>query len=704
MFNDNIEPSQNTEKNEMAISFLEKSVTSLQGIGEKVSKSLLNVGISKVRDFIFAFPYRYEIFKEDFFYGEKGVLIGRFETYSKVRTKKGKLLLKAVFRSSNGFFSCIWMNFKGDYPVNILKHEKTYFLYGVITKNDNMPSIFHPEFLEENDLGKIRSIYSLPKAMSNNSYLKVVNSVLRNYLKLVLETLPEYILNKYNFPNITDSINTIHNPETETNVKEILNRTHIAYKRFIYNELFYLQIAMEMKRQLYISVDGISFNIDKGFLNEIKDLMPFKLTNAQRKVVVEIFNDMKSSTQMNRLVQGDVGSGKTIVAFIAGAIAVNNGYQVAIIAPTEVLAEQHFHNLQKFFKGSKYSICLLTGSITKKNKLETKNLIASGVINFVVGTHALIEDNVDFYNLGFVVVDEQHRFGVRQRKSLIAKGYAPDILLMTATPIPRTLAMTLYGDLDVSIIDEMPPGRKPCITKAYTLKRLNEALEFVKKIVNEGNRAYFIYPLIDESDKLELKAATQSYEYIKKYFKNSKTGLLHGKMKAEEKSQLLSQFKNGDIEILVSTTVVEVGVDVPEANIIVIENAERFGLSQLHQLRGRVGRSDKQSYCILVTSDDISDTSQKRIDAMVKYTDGFKLSEIDLKLRGQGDFFGTKQSGLPNFKFADIVKDTQILISAKNDAKEILHNDPNLEENKNKVIKNTLSLMYSSDNSYFGVG
>ncbi len=693
----------NAVETEAALSFLKKSVKSLPGIGDKFYNSLQKMGISTVRDVIYSFPYRFDMFKSPV-YGEKGVIGGVYENHGIIKTRNGKRMLKAVFRSENGFFSAVWLHFKGDYPANTLKKGETYYLYGTVSKNDGMPSVFHPEFLKPEEVGALRPVYSIPGAMPQSVYRKAAETALKTGLAYVPETLPDKILEKYKFPGIKDAITTLHRPETEANVSGIISRTHPAYKRFIYEEFFYLQTAMEIRRRSYSAAEGIKFRIDKDFLNKIKDIMPFRLTSAQRRALVDIFNDMMSPAQMNRLVQGDVGSGKTIIAFIAGAAAVDNGYQVIIIAPTEVLAEQHFGNLQKFFRNSPYSACLMTGSVNKKDKAEARNLIASGAVNFIVGTHAVLEENVEFFNLGLVIVDEQHRFGVRQRKALMDKGPAPDVILMTATPIPRTLAMTVYGDLDVSVIDEMPPGRIACITKSYPAEKLNDALKFVEEILEKGQRAYFIYPLIDESDKLELKAATKSFDYIKRFFKNKNVGLLHGKMKGEEKKILLDGFKNGSIDVLVSTTVVEVGVDVPEATVILIENAERFGLSQLHQLRGRVGRSSLQSYCILVTSQDITENGRSRISAMLKYTDGFKLAEIDLEIRGQGDFFGTRQSGLPEFKFANIITDAKILQAAQKDAKEILSCDPELEKEENKIIKNTLSAHYSGGASYLGVG
>lgn len=696
--------SSGVKNHQTAVSFLTQPVTALAGIGSKSGEGLSRLKINTVKDIIFTFPYRYEVISLDSNDTEKQILSGSYEGSSIIRTRKGKSIFKAVFKGINGYFFCLWLNYNNSYPSSVLHLGSTYYMYGSVTQYDGVMAIFHPEIINKNDLGSIRPIYTVPAGLSMSVYRKALNIALEKGLKQIQETLPKYLLDKYKYPNIQDAVYTLHNPEIIQNVASIMARTHTAYERFIYEELFYLQLVMQLNRKTYNKSIGIKYNINKDYLLEINEVMPFKLTAAQKKALIEIFNDMASKKQMNRLVQGDVGSGKTIIAFIAAAVAVHNGYQVIIIAPTEVLAEQHYINAEKFFKNLNINVDLLTGSVTKKNKEIIKEKLSSGLINIIIGTHALIEDNVEFQKLGLIITDEQHRFGVHQRKSLIDKGYTPDILLMTATPIPRTLAMTLYGDLDVSIIDELPPGRIPCITKAYTAKNINKAYEIVNDELNQKRKAYFIYPLIDESDKLELKAATQSYEEVKKYFHNKNVGLLHGKMKADEKRQLLNDFKNGNMDILVSTTVVEVGVDVPEATVILIENAERFGLSQLHQLRGRVGRNSLQSYCLLITSDNISSYSKERIQAMLDYTDGFKLAEADLKLRGQGDFFGTKQSGVPNLYFADIIKDIKIIKNVKYDVENIILEDEDLILEKNVIIKEKLISMYKDSTSYFGIG
>lgn len=691
------------KNNQAAFSFINESIIKLNGIGEKSQAGFNRLKIYTVKDIIFSFPYRYEVLIPDI-HNEKSVLAGTFLNSGIVRTHRGKSIYKAVFKAHNGYFACLWVNFNASYPSSLLHANSMYYMYGTVTKFENMPSIFHPEIINKEDIGKIRSIYTVPAGVTVTAYRKFLKEALDKGLKYVSETLPEYILDKYNYPDIKDAVKTLHYPETKENVESIINRKHPAYVRFIYEELFYLQLVMQLKRKTYTKGLGIKFNIDKEYLEEINQIMPFKLTKGQKKVLLDIFNDMVKNKQMNRLIQGDVGSGKTIIAFISAAVAVHNGYQAVILAPTEVLAEQHYNNAEKFFSKLKINVCLLTGSVTKKNKEIIKEKLVNGEIDIIIGTHALIEEDVEFKKLGFIIADEQHRFGVHQRKILIDKGYNPDILLMTATPIPRTLAMTLYGDLDVSVIDELPPGRIPCITKAYRASQITKAFDFVEEMLNDKKKAYFIYPLIDESDKLELKAATQSYEEVKKYFSGKKVGLLHGKMKPDEKRQLLYDFKYSDMDILVSTTVVEVGVDVPEATVILIENAERFGLSQLHQLRGRVGRNDIQSYCLLVASDKISEYGEKRIKAMLEYKDGFKLAEADLELRGQGDFFGTKQSGMPDLHFADIIKDIKIIQQVKNDVADILEEDADLSMKKNNILYNRLKEMYKDSTSYFGIG
>lgn len=520
------------------------------------------------------------------------------------------------------------------------------------------------------------------------------------YSEHIVETLPLRLIIKYGFLDLKNSLRYIHFPD---NINEFKKYNLLSHRRFVYEELFYLQLGLFIRKNSYGEVRGIKFDIDKDILLTLKPYIPFKLTDAQKKALKDIFNDMKSSKQMNRLLQGDVGSGKTVVAFISGVLAVKNGYQVAFISPTEILAEQHYNNFKKLFKDD-FSSCLITGSLKQKDKKYLKALVESGDISFIFGTHAILQEDTIFKNLGFVVIDEQHRFGVMQRKILIEKGYTPDILLMSATPIPRTLSLTFYGDLEISIIDQLPPGRKPITTKAFRQKEIGKVFDLVKEQIEKGFSAYFVYPLIDESDTLDLKAATQAYEQVAEFFGEDNVGILHGRMKAEEKNYLMNRFKNREIKILVSTTVIEVGVDVPHATVMVIENAERFGLSQLHQLRGRVGRGGDQSFCYLVYSDKISEDGLKRIKAMINYNDGFKLSEIDLEMRGPGDFFGTRQSGLPDLKFSNIIKDTDILLSAREDAFEILKEDPYLNKPENRILKEMLKFKWKDAYELVNIG
>lgn len=665
------------------------------------SKTLLNLkkfGIETAEDILFYFPYKYDIISNS--NSEKSVLSGTLQEHKIVKTKNGKKILEAVFHNSKGYFYGVWFNFNSRYPLALLKKGEYYNLYGKVQTFNGLPAIIHPEFINSSELGKIRTVYLLPESIRDNLYKSLLIKVFTDYSEYLIETLPIKLMIKYGFLDIKNSLRYIHFPD---NIDDFNKFNKISQKRFVYEELFYLQLGLLIRKNSYGEVRGIKFNIDKDILLSLKPYIPFSLTNAQKRALKDIFNDMKSGKQMNRLLQGDVGSGKTVIAFICGVLAVKDGYQVAFISPTEILAEQHYNNFKKMF-GDDFSSCLLTGSTKQKDKKYIKTLIESGDISFVFGTHAILQEDTVFKNLGFVVIDEQHRFGVLQRKVLIEKGYTPDILLMSATPIPRTLSLTFYGDLDISIIDELPPGRKPISTQAFRQRDIQKVYELVKKEIDKGFSAYFVYPLIDESNSLDLKAATHAYEQIASFFGEENTGLLHGRMKSEEKQYLMQRFKNRELKILVSTTVIEVGVDVPHATVMVIENAERFGLSQLHQLRGRVGRGGDQSFCYLVYSDKISEDGLKRINAMVKYSDGFKLSEIDLEMRGPGDFFGTRQSGLPDLKFSNIIRDMDTLISAREDAFQILKDDPYLQKPENKILKEMLKFKWKDAYELVNIG
>ena len=689
---------ENAEKPDIGV--LKCKFDGFKGIGEKGVAALNKQGIETYEDILLHFPYKYDIFSPAG--GDKRALTGELQTMGQIRTRRGRRMYKAVFRGDGGQFSAIWFHFSSKYPANALKKGETYTIYGPVSASFGEPSITHPEFLKPEDVGKIRPVYSLGKSVNQSAYRSAVRKVIEEKLKYMPDLLPVRLLDELQYPEIKRSIRTLHMPEGEAEAMRLAERNHKAYERFIFEELFYIQTGLMLKKQSYRRTRGISFDMKRSFMDEIANLLPFKLTGAQKSVLKDIFNDMKDASQMNRLIQGDVGSGKTIVAFICGLMAVKNGYQTAVIAPTEVLAEQHYVNLQKIIQKTGYTSVLLTGSA--KNKSDIKQQIAAGHIDFIIGTHAVIQEDYGFANLGLAIIDEQHRFGVLQRKSLINKGYNPDILLMTATPIPRTLSLTFYGDLDISVIDELPPGRQKVITKAFSDKNISKVYQGVDKELSAGGRIYFIYPLVEASEKLEAKAAEDAFQTVKERFKSYNTGLIHGRMKGEDKRAVMNAFKDGDIQILVSTTVIEVGVDVPEASVMVIENAERFGLSQLHQLRGRVGRGERQSWCLLIYSDGVSEEGLERIDAMVQHADGFKLSEIDLKMRGAGDFFGTRQSGMPDFRFSNIVRDVKILKKARACAEEIIKNDETLEKPENKVIRETVINRWKDQLELFAVG
>src|SRR5512143_53671 len=569
-------------------------------------------------------------------------------------------------------------------------HQKV-ILSGIVKANPykgGIPQIDNPDYEIMDDdeadnlihTGRTVPIYRTTAGLSVRYLRSMMKNILDSCGAAVLEPLPDHLIKKYSLMPAAEALLEIHFPTNEKDIAVLNRGMSAAHRRLSFEELFSLELGLALrKRGVTVEKKGISFQPIGRLEAELRKNLSFKLTNAQERVIAEIKKDMTAGHPMNRLIQGDVGCGKTIVAMIASLVAVENGYQACIMAPTEILAEQHSKNIYAMAGPHGVSIRLLTGSIKKKEKEALLAEIESGVAQIVIGTHALIEQNVKFHRLGLAIIDEQHRFGVMQRSTLTSKGYEPDVLVMTATPIPRTLALTVYGDLDVSVIDEMPKGRTPVITRIFFENRRRDAYGFIEGELGKGRQAYVVYPLVEETEKSDLKAATEMASHLQKdVFPSWKVGLLHGRMKAGEKESVMAAFKAGETHILVSTTVIEVGVDVPNATVMVIEHPERFGLAQLHQLRGRVGRGGDQSCRILMGPRMFAEEARERLTAFSRTTDGFRIAEEDLRLRGPGEFFGTRQSGLPDLRAANIIRDAELLEHARVEAFELLNQDPTL--------------------------
>lgn len=566
-----------------------------------------------------------------------------------------------------------------------MKYGKKYRFFGKISNKYGKIDLTSPVFDEiekKNNTGKIIPLYPLTFSLSQNTIRKIIENGLKDVEEDggLKETLPQYILNEYKLEEINKAIETVHFPKEFADFE-------IARKRFVFEELLSMQLALlQLKNSNLKDHKGISFSKD-AHMSDVINSLPFNLTKAQLRVLEEIDKNMEQDKSMNRLLQGDVGSGKTVVAMISAYKAVKSGYQVAVLAPTAILATQHLENFQKILKKFDIRCELLISGITKKKKTEILEKLQNGEIDILIGTHAMLEENVTFKNLGLVVTDEQHRFGVKQRTTMAQKGENPDVLVMSATPIPRTLALILYGDLDISVIDELPPNRKKIETFAVTKALEDRVNNFVRKQVDEGRQAYIVCPLVEESEENDLQSVISLYEKCKtEVFPNYRIEYIHGKMKQKEKDDIMERFKNGEIDILISTTVIEVGVDVPNSSIMVIEDAQRFGLAQLHQLRGRVGRGEYQSYCILKYEGKGKNT-RERMKIMTQTNDGFVISQKDLELRGSGDFFGTNQHGIPDFKIANLFTDIDILKLAQEAAIKIVNDDEKLEKPENDLLK-----------------
>ena len=680
---------------------LETPITYLKGVGPQRAQVFEAKGISTIEDLLYYMPFRYEDRSNvkrvsELAAGETATVVGKISAVQTFQPRRSRLRLFEI-RVSDGSgrpLVCKW--FRGDYLSSILERGLEVSFFGKVEWDSYSQevSMLHPEYeiLRGQDdpeaalhLGRIVPVYQAIGKMNTRVLRSLVHRALESFPNEP-DPLPEAVRSRLGLPERSRALRDAHFPPKSTDLRTLESFRTPAQFRLIIEEFFFLECGLALKRRKARSVEGIAFALNERVREKIKQILPFKPTAAQKRVLKEIADDMAEPTPMNRLLQGDVGSGKTIVAVQAAVIALENDFQVAVMAPTEILATQHFlyfkHLLEK--RGG-YVVVGLTGSYSAREKTKLKQMTREGVAHVVVGTHALISKDVEFKNLGLIVIDEQHRFGVMQRLELLRKGKHPDVLVMTATPIPRTLSLTLYGELDVSIIDQLPPGRSPIRTRHLKDEESEKVYSFVRREAEAGRQTYVVYPVIDESETKTVKAAQKMYEHLSKaVFPDLAVGLLHGRLPTAEKEAVMERFVRGEIAILVSTTVVEVGVDVPNATVMVVERAENFGLSQLHQLRGRVGRGREQSYCVLLTGD-LNPTAKERIDTMVRTQDGFEIAETDLRLRGPGEFFGTKQSGLPAFRVANLIRDREALEIARSEATAYIDHPPSDAELKTLI-------------------
>lgn len=673
---------------------LKKTIQYVKGVGPKKAALLNRMNIFTIQDIMFNYPREYEKRKKLSTIDKikiNGKYLIKIKVISSIEQKnirKGLNLYSFVGEDLTGRIYISFFN--TPFLKKLLSPGTDIYVYGEVKIEYGKIKMTHPEYYFEHKEYKneIMPIYNMTKGINQNDMIKCIYECMKQYKNDLIEYIPNSILQEKRLCGIKYAIENIHFPKSKEHLK-------IAKYRLVYEELLSLQLALYMVKNRAINKLGIKIHND----NRVKDFidnLPFKLTNAQNKVMNEIIKDLGDEKPMNRLVQGDVGSGKTVIALISLYTAVLNGYQGALMAPTEILATQHFEGCSKMFEELGVKVRLITGSTKAKEKENVLRDLKQGSIDIIIGTHSLIQDKVKFHNLALVITDEQHRFGVNQRNVFSKKGLNPNILVMTATPIPRTLALIMYGDLDVSIIDELPPGRKEIKTFGKTNKDKHKVYEFVKEEIKKGRQAYIVAPLVEESDTLNLNSATEIYEDLRStYFSDYNVGLLHGKMKNKDKDFIMNEFKNNNVQILISTTVIEVGVNVPNSSIMVIENSERFGLAQLHQLRGRVGRGEYQSYCILINGGK-SEVSKKRVEIMTKTNDGFVIAEEDLKIRGPGEFFGTIQHGIPQLKIANLFKHMKILKDVQRDVEMIMSEDPFLDKEEFKSLKKEITNKFGS--------
>ncbi len=700
----------------------------VKGIGPRLAEILATKGIATVGDLLNYLPFRYEDRLNprgiaELRAGEMATVIGEVRNSGLFRTRKMPIFQLTVGQGRSKL-KCLW--FHATYLQDKFKPGQLIALYGKVEQDSRSGElqIVQPQFEMLGDaeaaddkaaasleVGRIVPIYESAGQgrVTARWFRRVIRTALDDLTPDLAETIPAAVRDRLALVSPREALWKVHWPEAGESFEDLQSSRTPAHMRLIFEELFFVELGLELKRRQQKAQTGIAFHLDDRVRQAIKKILPFHPTAAQKRVLKEIADDMQKPHPMRRLLQGDVGSGKTIIGFQAAIIAIENGCQVALMAPTEILAQQHYFSARRILENAGYRIVLLTGSLEADRKREIRRHIAHGNAQLVIGTHALLEEKVEFAKPGLVIVDEQHRFGVLQRLKLMKKSgegsddenpAEPDVLVMTATPIPRTLALTLYGDLDLSVLDELPPGRTPIVTRRITDDRSPEVWDFVRKQVAKGHQVYVVYPVIAENEETELKAAIKMYRELSgKVFADLKVGLLHGRLDSELKDQVMRMFQKGELQILVATTVIEVGVDVPNATVMVIEHAERFGLAQLHQLRGRIGRGAAKSYCVLMTGGKVTEEGERRLDAMVRTNDGFQIAELDLELRGPGEFFGTRQAGMPSFRVANLIRDRQLLELAKREAAAVMAG-PNSEVTQVEISRALVALRTRWQHTY----